>query len=70
MEPVRYLPRTTPLRSAICPLRYVESVVRGVTLLSQPVSLLHTLRVVLAMGLTCGRWRSLPGNHIETNDSS
>lgn len=39
MKGIRYLPRTTPLRSAVCPLRYVKSVVQRVTLLTQPVSL-------------------------------
>lgn len=35
MKLVRYLPRTTPLRSAVYPLRYVKSVVQGVTLLTR-----------------------------------
>lgn len=42
---VLYLPRTTRLRSALCLLRYVKSVVRGMTLLSDRfLSPLHAAR--------------------------
>lgn len=71
---IQYLPRTTPLRSAIYPLSYVRFGSPRCDVAFSAGVALHTLCVVVSMGLTCGRWlefwRSLPGNHLETNHST